>query len=224
MEEKKYLNEENYQRAKNKIIRVSLIILIVALLIGGGLITTGIIKLNDSKKISEKNASDANKRSSEISEEIESIEAQISNISLEIGTMENEKSKIFMESGFSDSYYEKDNEIEEKHNEKSKLQKKLSELETEQFKVKNTNYKLSGLSSEVDYEFMITIGGFIVLVGLMLSLSVYFIAKRREILAFSAQQVIPVGKEIIEDVAPTVGNAASEIAKGIKQGLNDDEK
>ena len=49
---------------------------------------------------------------------------------------------------------------------------------------------------------------------------VMFIAHRREIVAFTTQQVMPVAKEGIEKMAPTVGVVAKEITKGIKEGLD----
>ena len=50
------------------------------------------------------------------------------------------------------------------------------------------------------------------------------IAHRREIAAFTTQQVMPVAKEGINGMASTIGNAAGEIAKGIKKGLNEADK
>lgn len=44
----------------------------------------------------------------------------------------------------------------------------------------------------------------------------------REINAFFAQQQMPVAKEGIEKMAPSVGNAAKEVTKSIKEGLKDD--
>ena len=35
---------------------------------------------------------------------------------------------------------------------------------------------------------------------------------------------MPIAKEGIDEMAPTIGNAAKEIAKGIKKGLKDEEK
>ena len=60
-------------------------------------------------------------------------------------------------------------------------------------------------------------------------------AKRREITAFTAQQVMPVtqeyiekmtpiAQETIEKMAPSVGKVAKEIAKNIKEGINDEKK
>ena len=48
-----------------------------------------------------------------------------------------------------------------------------------------------------------------------------FMAYGREIAAFQAQQHIPVAKEGIEEIAPSAGVAAKEIAKGIKEGINE---
>ena len=80
------------------------------------------------------------------------------------------------------------------------------------------------------------IGGFIILVSCMVAGAIYMITKRREIIAFSAQQVMPLAQEGIEKMAPTVGkagasiakemapvygNIAKEISNGIKEGLKD---
>lgn len=73
--------------------------------------------------------------------------------------------------------------------------------------------------------FGLFIGG----LGAMLKLMSY----RREITAYSAQQVMPVAKEGVEEVTPTVakaaekmapaaGKVAEEVAKGIKKGLKDE--
>ena len=85
----------------------------------------------------------------------------------------------------------------------------------------------------------------------MISLMLFTTAKRRSLMAFSAQQVMPVAQEGIEKMAPTIGKAgasiakemvpvykdmvkemspmygdiAKEISKGIKEGINEaDEK
>lgn len=74
---------------------------------------------------------------------------------------------------------------------------------------------------------------------LMIPLVTFFLAFRREILAFNIQQTMPVAKEGIDEMAPTIGKAgasiakemapvygevAKEISKGIKEGLKDEEK
>lgn len=65
----------------------------------------------------------------------------------------------------------------------------------------------------------IMIGIFICVVTVMISGSILIFAKRRHILAFGMQQTMPLAKEGIEKMAPTVGNAAGEIAKGITSGI-----
>ena len=63
-------------------------------------------------------------------------------------------------------------------------------------------------------------GSFVTAVGVI----IMFIAHRREITAFTTQQVLPVGKEGIEKISPSISIAAKEIAKGIKEGLNEADK
>ena len=48
-------------------------------------------------------------------------------------------------------------------------------------------------------------------------------AYKREIGAFTIQQEMPVKQETIEKMAPSVGEAAGTVAKGIKKGLKDEE-
>ena len=82
-------------------------------------------------------------------------------------------------------------------------------------------------------------GAFVIIATCMIAGSLYMFSKRREIIAFGAQQVMPVAKEGIETIAPTIGKArasiakemapvygdvAKEISKGIKEGLKDEEK
>ena len=63
-------------------------------------------------------------------------------------------------------------------------------------------------------------GLFIAGIGVMVTMVTY----RREIVAFTTQQVMPVAKEGVNEMAPTIGNVASEITKGIKKGLDESKK
>lgn len=82
-------------------------------------------------------------------------------------------------------------------------------------------------------------GAFIIIASCMIAFSIYMLAKRREILAFNVQQVMPIAKEGIEEIAPTIGKAKAsilkemtpiygetvkEIAKGIKEGIKEEKK
>ena len=81
------------------------------------------------------------------------------------------------------------------------------------------------------------IGAFVILTSCMISFSIFMITKRREMAAFGMQQIMPLAKEGIEQMAPTVGKAgktivkemapmygeiAKEISKGIKEGMKEE--
>ena len=83
------------------------------------------------------------------------------------------------------------------------------------------------------------LGAFIIIATCMISFAIFMVTKRREMLAFGLQQVMPVAKEGMEEIAPTIGKVGSEIAKnmapaygeiakeiskGIKEGLKNDEE
>lgn len=239
MENKEYLSEDKYLESKRKITFIALIILVVGTLIGGSLIVTGIVKTNNAKKVNEinrNNNASVSRNESVVQADIDSVKVEVDALSDEISNLEKEKSTIFQEDkGFSDRYYAKDDEITARRKEKLKLETKLSNLETELWKVQSgyNDAKNMILSSSSDietgkYVAFYIFGGFIIAASLMISGSVYFFAIRREITAFTVQQVMPVAQEGIEKMAPTVGKAAGtivkDITKGIKDGIKDDEK
>lgn len=72
------------------------------------------------------------------------------------------------------------------------------------------------------------LGGFILVIGFGLIAvggGMIFMAHRREIMAYTTQQVMPVAQEGIEKMTPTVGKAVGsigkELAKGINEGINE---
>ena len=80
-------------------------------------------------------------------------------------------------------------------------------------------------------------GAFVIIASCMIAGSIYMTTKRREIMSFQFQQVMPVAKEGLEKMAPTVGKIgtsiakeiapaygeiAKEISKGIKEGMKDE--
>ena len=64
------------------------------------------------------------------------------------------------------------------------------------------------------------VGFFVTVVGCMVR---FVIPNQRNIAAYQAQQMRPVVQEGIEKISPSAGVAAKEIAKGIKEGLKDEE-
>lgn len=216
MENKEYLNEENYQKAKKKITRISLIILIVGLVIGGGLIAIGAVKQSNAKKESEERVEKAKERLSEIKTEKEELNAKIAEKQYECDSLEMG----------SDDWFANSTKCDRKV---SNLEQKVIDLELEEFKLQNENYKEFYVPVlPIKYLIFYYIGGSVIVISGIISLVFYLIAKRREIRAFTIQQTMPVTQEAIDKMAPTVGNAAGNIAgsiaKGIKDGLKDDKE
>lgn len=58
------------------------------------------------------------------------------------------------------------------------------------------------------------------LTGVMIPIPLFFIANARSISAFQAQSTMPVAKEGLEKIAPSVGVVAKEVAKGFNEANN----
>lgn len=66
------------------------------------------------------------------------------------------------------------------------------------------------------------IGGFLNVIGFGLAAAggaLLLTAHKREIMAYQAQQVMPLAKEGIEKATPTIANAAGTIAQSISRGI-----
>lgn len=126
---------------------------------------------------------------------------------------------------YTSSYCSLKNELKAKNGEIYLLDSKYSDFDK--------NFELE------EYTPFYIVGGFILIASIMISGSIYMMTKRREIAAFSAQQMMPIAQEGIEKMAPSVGKAgasiakemaptygqiAKEISKGIKEGLKGEEK
>lgn len=126
---------------------------------------------------------------------------------------------------YTSSYCSLKNELKAKNGEIYLLDSKYSDFDK--------NFELE------EYTPFYIVGGFILIASIMISGSIYMMTKRREIAAFSVQQMMPIAQEGIEKIAPSVGKAgasiakemaptygqiAKEISKGIKEGLKGEEK
>lgn len=239
MEKREYLNEEWYQKVKKKITRTSLIIFIISILIGGSLIATGIIKTDSAKKeamkLNEERYNTAYKESSakitSAQQRIAEIAAEKTELNKQYETKQQECDSIPL--GAAD-WFSKANQC---NREATAISSKINELKTEEFRLngdiemEQINIDSARLSYDYvvskNYIFLCMLGGGIIAIGLVIALSVYFVAKQREIRAFTIQQSMPIAQETMDKMAPTIGNAAGTIAqgiaKGIKDGLNDHE-
>lgn len=278
MEKKEYLNEESYQKGKKKILKISLIILVIGILIGGSLIAVGLVKqhkinqdYSEEKRLEKVQKLETEKQN--ISNQIASekinlekakteLENKIAPLEVEKGNLENEKRNEFLKNGFSAKYNELDMKIKNLDKTLAEYKKNLSvvqgvledsdfnctfdgssnsntskycslvvELNQKDLEIGATNSAFSAvakkMASSKNTPFYI-FGGFIIAASAMVSFAVYMFAKRREIMAFTVQQTMPVAQEGIEKMAPTIGNATGTIAhgitKGIKDALKDEEK
>ena len=202
MEEKKYLNEQKYQKAEKSITLLAILVLIIGLCLGGTLIYRGIAKPGSSK--------------------VEKLKSEL----------ESKKSELEA-SGIKFSEFAKysDGEAYDLKIITKALDPSFPNCEFDEYKNNSiTKDYCTAKNSTSDFASTgsIMFGVFICIATFMISGSIFMIAKRRHILAFSMQQVMPVAKEGIDEISPTIGTAAGEIAKGItkgiKQGLKDEEK
>lgn len=244
MEKKKeFLNEENYQQTKKKLLKISLTVLIIGIVIGLSLIIAGVVLSNNAKGFNidlnpEQEKNETIRTESVVQSELDEVESQIDAIDIEINRLKNEQMKIFKEDmGFSDRYYAKDEEILLKEQERTKLRKSKQKLDSELREIQSNNNSgetdvfegifntASDGISKAKYIPLYMFGAFIIISSCMISFAIYMFAKRREITAFTVQQTMPLAQEGIEKMAPTVGNAVGTIgkgiAKGIKEGLNE---
>ncbi len=198
MTENKYLNEEKYQKAEKKITLVAVLILVIGLGIGGFLIYKGVAKPGTGK--------------------VEDLKVQL----------ENKKSELESKGVKYDAFTKySDGEAYDLKIITNALDPSFEHCDFSEYKNNPLTKEYCSAKNSID-DFastgFIMFGVFICFATFMVSLSIMFVAKRRQILAFSAQQVMPIAKEGINEMAPTIGNAAGEIAKGIKKGLSDEEK
>lgn len=257
---KEYLTEEQYQKTNRKLKKISIIILIVGISIAVLLITIGKIKSininKENQKIEKEIRENAIKTRENNEKLISKLETEIEELKnrerikeQEITQLNQEISKIFSEDrGFSNRYYEKENEINSKKYEleeiTGELQEKTSEISNLEFDQRN--YDEESINGKIELNMIndFESKGFyhgaipVIMFSVMISLSLYIQTKQRKIMAYQTQQAMPIAQEKIEKMAPSFGKAgviiskemtpvykdiAKEISEGIKEGLKDDD-
>ena len=74
---------------------------------------------------------------------------------------------------------------------------------------------------------LFALGGFVSSAGFVLLIVggvMAYMAHRREITAYTTQQTMPIKKETINDITPTVADADGTIAKSVSQGFEEGKK
>ena len=173
--EEEILSEKKYKKTKGKIAFIALLVFCIGVSIGGYLIGIGL------------------RKNREVKEEIDArplsvIEAEIDALNDTLASLKAKNNKEFQENGFTEEYYKTQNEID-------KTNRKISNLKSESWNKQN-GYGTSG--SIQKYLPFYIFGGFIIFATLMISGHIYLLSKGREILAYTAQQTIPVAQEGIE--------------------------
>ncbi len=197
MDKKEYLNEERYQKTKGKIKYIILVIFIIGLALGGFLIYKGVSSTNISSK-------------AELKAELEEKKAELE-----------EKGIVYNPFATYTDKEEYDLKIITEA-----LDPSFDNCSFDEYKNNDlTKEYCSANSATSNFSKMsyLMFGGFVIIASCILCGGLYLnLVKRREILAYTAQQVMPVAQEGIEKMAPSIGKVAGEIAKNIKDSDNKD--
>ena len=221
--EREYLNEERYQKNKKQLSTASKIVLLIGLLIGGGLIAIGFI---NHKEVNDKYSEEGK---AEVTEKLNAEKAKLL-------AKKEELEKKGIEYDGSAKYT--DGEKYDLYIITNALDPSFSHCKFDEYKNNVLTSKYCSLSNEFEdindghgksmesskYIPLYMFGAFIVISCGMFSGFLFMTSRGREIAAFSAQQAVPVGKEVIDEMAPSSGRVAKEIAKGIKEALDEDEE
>lgn len=192
--EKIYLNEKKYKHQERIITLIAILILIVGLLPGSFLIYNG-IKPNTIKV-------------DELKQELELKKQQ-----LEEKGIKYKSNAKYTESEVYDLMIIT-NALDPSFNHCTFDEYENNPLTKEYCQAKNNTSEFTTFSK-------IALGVFICIATCMISIFIFFVAKGRHIAAFTTQQTMPIVKERLDEISPTLGNTAKEITKGIKKGLND---
>ena len=240
----KYLSEEKYQSTNKKLSLVSKIVLVAGLGIGATLISIGFITKNN---VDKENKKLKNEIIEEYKAATEKDKEQLSKLEIEIPELENKKKTLDAEieklndeqdiafdkeRGFGPEYKRLKKEIDQKSEESRELQSTIWSKESEKDSLERNLKRGNESSIESDYQSKKKIepsstyacfglGGMALFMGITWSISIFFMTKRREILAYQTQSVMPIAKEGMKEMAPTMGEAASTIMKEMAPAYKD---
>lgn len=223
MEDKKLLNEKTYQKNKKKVILLAILVLLIGLSVGGVLVAAGFRKQFKINSIySEENKQSLKEKINQEKQNLEAKKTELESKGIKYDTFAKyDEGEIYDLKILTDVLDPSKNYCDwNKEYQNNSLTLKYCSY-IQQLNELNDFNKNSDLGYVIPFYMF---GGFIILATIVASVSIYSKAKGREINAFYAQQQIPVVKEGIEEMTPTVGNAIGKISKEIKKGLDEDEK
>lgn len=226
MEKKEYLNEEKYQKTKNKISVIGKVVLTILWTVGLGLISIGIfniIKYNDKDALKREEAKLVDVQE-KLEQKVNPIEDEIKKLNRDIYDTNNSEERYAME----DRIEELTKSIERERKQLELIKGAIDEFDS---KCMFSDYREHELvSTYCDYRELnemkiipfIIPGVFISFLSFGLTMMFIMTTKRREIMAYQMQDVRPIAEEGAEKMAPTAGKVAKHIAKGIKDGLDEE--
>lgn len=224
MEKKEYLNEENYQKTKNKISVIGKVVLTILWTVGLGLIGAGIfniIKYNDKDALKQEEAK-LIKIQEELEQKVNPIEEEIKKLNRDKYDTNNSKERYAIE----DRIEELTKSIERERKQLELIEGAIDEFDS---KCMFSDYREHELvSAYCDYRELnemkiipfIIPGIFISFLSFGLTMMFIMTTKRREIMAYGMQDMRPLAEEGVEKMAPSAGKVAEEVAKGVKKGLD----
>lgn len=210
MENKKYLNEEQYQKTSKHLFKLGIGIIILGFVVATIMF---ILKLDFGPKVSKE----------ELRERLAQLKPNLQ-----------ERYNELEAKGFKESWDYKNEEGYEMTLIDIALDPRYSTCESstiysdhdttrEYCEVKQQIYELDKPKTEPSILFKIVPSFMVLMPCIAIGAMFILTSKRREITAYATQQVMPVTKEGIEEMTPTVRNATKEIVKGIKEVLKDEE-
>ena len=215
MENKQYLNEEKYQKTSKKLFTIGIGIIIFGIIVA---IVTAVIRLKPETKIS----------TEELQQQLTNLRPDLEDRYAELGA-----------EGFTESYDYKNKEGYEMRLIDIALDPTYETCESSSVYSDNDTTReyceIKAQLHEVNYSnkysisepIMLKLGPSLMILLSCIAFGLMFImiSKQREIAAYTAQSGMPLAQEGLEKMSPSIGKAAKEIAKGVKEGLKDtDEK
>ena len=216
-----YLNEESYEKGKAKLRVIIFVVILIGLAIGGGLIYLGINRSNPERIDSLTN--ELNEAKQELVTLKQTLTEKNKPVTDEIKKLERVPFR-----GFTEDYYENQDKIAEL---KESIKADTKTIEDINYVFEygctfNHNVKLNkycdiynNLEKANNKYYSIPFymfGGFVIVAAFMMIMPFIFMLKGREITSFMTEQGLPIAKESVEKMGPSVAKMAKDIKDKIK--------
>ncbi len=228
MRNSEYLSEEKYKKVKRNITIIATIILVAGILGSGYLFAKAFMK-------SKSNTNNTEFTEQTKQERINSLNSQID----EEKTILETKKEELKAKGLKDSPDYQSGEAYDLYIIINALDPSFPHCDFDEYKTNAITSKYCTLKEELKnveeqkdndktsnlifntFEFMPAV--MILLITLGISINLFYIANKRKITAFHAQQVMPIADEMIDKATPTIAKSVGKIAESIKDSINNED-